>query len=63
MPEQSQSSICSKFFTGVTFLRFPQKTDFSFSFKKMQEITLLLYELPSGNQVDGLPLAAIILKQ
>ena len=49
-----------KVFSGGNIFEivFRKKMKVSFFFK-VRGITLLLYELPSGNQVDGLPLAAI----
>ena len=46
------------FFYGGDIFEIFQKNQ-NFVFFKMRGGTLLLYELPSGNQVDGLPLAAI----
>ena len=44
----------------MIFLRFLfENIRFMEFFKRKRGETLLLYELPSGNQVDGLPLAAI----
>ena len=53
MPMQAQSSIRSKFFERLTFLRF------FLIFEKMRGVALLLYEFSRGYQVDGSPRVAM----